>query len=83
MSDCRLSQPKPQGCNSEEREKSDHVGHGRHEDAGRDRRIGPEAGETRGSSSKPFDNVNDYHGFQMGSGATDPNIRTASNAVMV
>jgi MSHA pilin protein MshD len=25
--------------------------------------IGPEAGETRYSSSTPFDNVNDYHGY--------------------
>lgn len=25
--------------------------------------MGPEAGETRGSLSAPFDNVNDYHGF--------------------
>ncbi|MEJ6003521.1 type IV pilus modification PilV family protein [Paucibacter soli] len=27
--------------------------------------IGPEPGETRYSSSKPFDNVNDYQGFNM------------------
>ncbi len=27
--------------------------------------IGPEAGETRYSLTTPFDNVNDYHGFNM------------------
>jgi len=27
--------------------------------------IGPEAGETRYSNVTPFDNVNDYHGFNM------------------
>ena len=27
--------------------------------------IGPEAGETRYSLATPFDNVNDYHGFNM------------------
>lgn len=27
--------------------------------------IGPEAGESRYSSTAPFDNVNDYHGFSM------------------
>lgn len=26
--------------------------------------IGPEAGETRYSAATPFDNVNDYHGYQ-------------------
>ncbi|MGH8742852.1 MAG: type II secretion system protein [Burkholderiales bacterium] len=30
--------------------------------------IGPEASETRYSSTTPFDNVNDYHGFAMNSG---------------
>jgi len=30
--------------------------------------IGPEASETRYSSTTPFDNVNDYHGFTMNSG---------------
>ena len=29
---------------------------------------GPEASETRYSSTTPFDNVNDYHGFTMNSG---------------
>ena len=27
--------------------------------------IGPEAGESRYSTTTPFDNVNDYHGFRM------------------
>lgn len=27
--------------------------------------LGPEAGETRGSATLPFDNVNDYNGFTM------------------
>ena len=27
--------------------------------------LGPEAGESRGSSSAPFNHVNDYHGFSM------------------
>jgi len=30
-----------------------------------DEAIGPEAGEARGSSSKPFDNVNDYDGLVL------------------
>ena len=30
--------------------------------------TGPEASETRYSSTTPFDNVNDYHGFTMNSG---------------
>ena len=29
--------------------------------------IGPEAGETRYSAATPFDNVNDYHGYQTAS----------------
>lgn len=37
---------------------------------------GPEAGESRYSTTDPFDNVNDYHGFSM-SGITD----LAGNAV--
>jgi MSHA pilin protein MshD len=32
---------------------------------------GPEAGETRGGTTTPFDNVNDYHGYQMLSGILD------------
>ena len=31
--------------------------------------IGPEAGETRYSSTLPFDNVNDYHGFDTNTAA--------------
>lgn len=31
--------------------------------------MGPEAGETRGSATNPFDNVNDYAGFSMAAGA--------------
>jgi len=31
--------------------------------------IGPETGETRYSATTPFDNVNDYHGFQMSAGS--------------
>jgi MSHA pilin protein MshD len=27
--------------------------------------LGPEAGETRGSNTQPYDNVNDYHGLAM------------------
>src|SRR5881394_422607 len=47
--------------------------------------IGPEptASPTETRYLDPrFDNVNDYHGFQMGFGATDANIRTASNIVI-
>ena len=33
--------------------------------------IGPEAGETRYSTTTPFDNVNDYHTFAMGPGIQD------------
>jgi MSHA pilin protein MshD len=33
--------------------------------------LGPEAGETRTSSTTPFDNVSDYNGFSMVSGITD------------
>lgn len=35
--------------------------------------------EDRYSATLPFDNVNDYNSFAMGSGQTDPNIRTADN----
>lgn len=31
--------------------------------------MGPEAGETRYSAATPFDNVNDYNGFNMAAGA--------------
>jgi MSHA pilin protein MshD len=37
--------------------------------------------ETRYSTPR-FDNVNDYDGFRMGSGETDPNVRTAANAII-
>ena len=33
--------------------------------------LGPEAGETRTSTTTPFDNVSDYNGFAMGPGITD------------
>ncbi|MFZ5555180.1 MAG: prepilin-type N-terminal cleavage/methylation domain-containing protein [Pseudomonadota bacterium] len=36
--------------------------------------IGPEAGETRYSATAPFDNVNDYHGFDTAL-AAPPGIR--------
>jgi MSHA pilin protein MshD len=35
--------------------------------------------ESRHSATDRFDNVNDYHNFAMGSGQTDPDIRTADN----
>jgi len=31
--------------------------------------LGPEAGETRYSAATPYDNVNDYNGFNMAAGA--------------
>jgi MSHA pilin protein MshD len=37
--------------------------------------MGPEPGETRYSSTLPFDNVNDYHGFDSNS-AVPPGIRS-------
>lgn len=40
--------------------------------------AGPEAGETRYGVPR-FDNVNDYHGFEMGSGTTSPGIKTATS----
>ncbi|MEW6314273.1 MAG: prepilin-type N-terminal cleavage/methylation domain-containing protein [Pseudomonadota bacterium] len=33
--------------------------------------VGPETGETRYSTTTPFDNVNDYHGFAMSGGIVD------------
>lgn len=33
--------------------------------------MGPEPGEVRGALDAPFDNVNDYHGFQLQGGAGD------------
>jgi hypothetical protein len=39
--------------------------------------LGPEAGETRTT----FDNVNDYHGFQMGSGTGNP-VTTAGGVTV-
>ena len=43
--------------------------------------IGPEAGETRYSSTVPFDNVNDYHGFDSNTGALG--IRNIDNTPIV
>jgi len=43
--------------------------------------IGPEAGETRYSVPR-FDNVNDYHLFQMGFGTASPNIQTAAGTII-
>jgi MSHA pilin protein MshD len=40
--------------------------------------IGPDAGETRYAAPR-FDNVNDYHGFEMGSGTANPGIKTAES----
>jgi MSHA pilin protein MshD len=34
--------------------------------------FGPEAGETRASTTTPFDNVSDYHGFCMGPACGTP-----------
>jgi MSHA pilin protein MshD len=31
--------------------------------------MGPEAGEARGSTANPFDNVNDYNGLNMAAGS--------------
>ena len=42
--------------------------------------IGPE-GETRLGATR-FDNVSDYHDFKMGSGQTDPDIRTLDNSTI-
>ncbi|HEV2610303.1 MAG TPA: type II secretion system protein [Noviherbaspirillum sp.] len=36
--------------------------------AGGDEAMGPEAGEVRGSATRPFDNVNDYDGFNLAGG---------------
>jgi MSHA pilin protein MshD len=33
--------------------------------------LGPEAGETRTSTTTPFDNVSDYNGYSVGPGITD------------
>lgn len=41
--------------------------------------LGPEAGESRTSTTTPFDNVNDYHGFTMAGGIVD----VAGNAVAI
>ncbi len=35
--------------------------------------LGPEPGETRGSATLPFDNVNDYNGFVLNNGDSDLN----------
>jgi Tfp pilus assembly protein PilV len=42
--------------------------------------IGPEAGETRYSTTLPFDNVNDYHGFDSNTGALG--IRNIDNTLI-
>jgi MSHA pilin protein MshD len=44
--------------------------------------IGVEGGETRYNAASRFDNVSDYNGFAMGSGQTDPNVRTADNTAI-
>ena len=41
--------------------------------------IGPDDGETRYDSSKPFDNVNDYNGYNS---ATDGGIKDVTNTVI-
>jgi MSHA pilin protein MshD len=41
--------------------------------------IGPEAGETRYSASTPFDNVNDYNGYDS---ATEGGIRDITNTLI-
>lgn len=43
--------------------------------------IGPEPGETRYSSTLPFDNVNDYHGFDTNT-ATPSGIRTIDSTLI-
>ena len=43
-----------------------------------DAAMGPEGGETRYSSSTPFDNVSDYHGFSMSAGIKDITNATIS-----
>jgi Tfp pilus assembly protein PilV len=43
--------------------------------------IGPEAGETRYSSTSPFDHVNDYHGFDSNT-AVPPGIRTLDGTLI-
>ena len=43
--------------------------------------IGPEAGETRYSATLPFDNVNDYHGFDSNTAAPS-GIRTIESALI-
>jgi len=49
--------------------------------------IGKEAGETRYHATTPFDNVSDYHGFNMAAGAirdiTDTNIGLAGYAANI
>jgi len=43
--------------------------------------IGPEAGETRYSTTLPFDNVNDYHGFDSNTAAPS-GIRTIDSTLI-
>jgi MSHA pilin protein MshD len=43
--------------------------------------IGPEPGETRYSSTLPFDNVNDYHGFDTNT-ATPSGIRSINSTLI-
>lgn len=42
--------------------------------------MGPEPGETRYASATPFDNVNDYHNFQMNAG--NGGVRDISGTVI-
>lgn len=43
--------------------------------------LGPEAGEGRYNQANPFDNVNDYHGFNTATNAL-PGIRDLSNTLL-
>ncbi|MBI5626895.1 MAG: prepilin-type N-terminal cleavage/methylation domain-containing protein [Nitrosomonadales bacterium] len=43
--------------------------------------IGPEVGETRYSAATPFDNVNDYAGCQMNTGAVNACDTTGNNGI--
>ena len=43
--------------------------------------IGPEAGETRYSAATPYDNVSDYHGCQMNTGAINGCDTTGNNGI--
>lgn len=41
--------------------------------------MGPEGGETRYSAATRFDNVSDYHNFEMGSGTSSPGIKAVDS----